>query len=131
MTENTKENNKTESLAKTIKENSIDVTKTYAVVIAQGKQYTVQAGSKLIIDRLTTEPGQEVVLDNVLLIKKADGSVTVGSPSITGAKVTATVGYHMRGKKVRIFKKRIKQGYTKTIGHRQNLSYLTVKDIVA
>ncbi len=101
---------------------------TYAVVETGGKQYRVQSGDTLEIESLPIEQGKEVAFDKVLLV--ADGEkVKVGQPLVAGAKVTADVLDHKRGKKVIAFKFRRREGYHRTIGHRQELTVVKIKAI--
>lgn len=102
----------------------------YAVLETGSKQYRVSAGDTLEVERLTIEAGQPVTFDRVLLV--ADGAkVTVGSPTVTGASVVADVVEHVRGDKKVTFKMKRRKGYHKTIGHRQELTIVKIKDIKA
>jgi large subunit ribosomal protein L21 len=100
----------------------------YVVIETGSKQYRVSAGDKIEIERLPVEAGQPVTFDRVLLVS-ADGKVTVGSPTVTGASVSADVVEHKRGEKKVTFKKKRRKGYTKTIGHRQELTVVQIKEI--
>ncbi len=100
----------------------------YAVLETGSKQYRVSAGDTLQIERLTVEAGQPVTFDRVLLVS-ADGKVTVGAPTVTGAAVVADVVKHIRGEKKLTFKMKRRKGYHKTIGHRQELTVVKVKEI--
>jgi large subunit ribosomal protein L21 len=102
----------------------------YAVLETGGKQYRVVAGDKLEVERLETEAGKPFTFDRVLLIN-ADGKLTVGSPTVTGATVTADVVEHIRGDKKVTFKMKRRKGYHKTIGHRQELTVVQIKTINA
>ena len=100
----------------------------YAVVQTGGKQYKVEEGNTLLIEMLPNKGGEEVILDQVLLI--GDGEkVSVGRPHIKGAKVIAEVVRQTRGPKIIVFKKRSKKSYKKTKGHRQNLTEIMIKKI--
>jgi large subunit ribosomal protein L21 len=101
----------------------------YAVLETGSKQYRVSAGDTLKIERLAVEAGKPVTFDRVLLIN-ADGKITVGSPTVTGATVEADVVEHIRGDKVVTFKMKRRKGYHKTIGHRQELTVVKVKEII-
>lgn len=102
----------------------------YAVVQTGGKQYRVEEGNTVLVEKLKTEPGKEVILDQVLMI--GDGEkVTIGRPLLSGAKVVADVVKQTRGPKVIVFKKRSKKGYKKTQGHRQDLTEIRIKSIKA
>jgi large subunit ribosomal protein L21 len=100
----------------------------YAVLETGSKQYRVSAGDKLEVERLGTEAGQAVTFDRVLMINN-DGKVTVGSPTISNASVVADVVEHIRGEKKIAFKMKRRKGYHKTIGHRQELTMVKIKEI--
>ena len=100
----------------------------YAIIRASGSQHRVSVGERLTLNHLEAEPGGEIVLDEVLLIGDADG-IRVGQPLIDGAKVTAKVLAHDRGPKIRVFKRRKRKGFHKTIGHRQELTRLEIVGI--
>jgi len=102
----------------------------YAVVRTGGKQYRVQAGDQLLVEKLPVVSGQQVTLDEVLLVAEAD-RVQVGTPLVEGAKVIATVMAQEKGPKVRIFKYRPKERYRVRKGHRQLLTRLRVEQIKA
>ena len=100
----------------------------YAVIKTGGKQYKVSAGEKLKIESLGVEVGEQVTLDQVLMV--VDGAnVSIGSPTVAGAKVEATVLSHGRGKKVKIFKLRRRKHYKRQQGHRQNYTEVVIGDI--
>jgi large subunit ribosomal protein L21 len=100
----------------------------YAVLETGSKQYRVSAGDKLEVERLGTEAGQAVTFDRVLLVNN-DGKLTVGSPTISNASVVADVVEHIRGEKKIAFKMKRRKGYHKTIGHRQELTVVQIKEI--
>lgn len=102
----------------------------YAVLETGSKQYRVSTGDTLKIERLPIEAGKPVTFDRVLLVN-ADGKVSVGSPTVTGATVVADVVEHIRGDKVVTFKMKRRKGYHKTIGHRQELTVVKVTEIKA
>lgn len=96
----------------------------------QGFQYKVEAGKKLFVNRMAAEKGQEVTFENVLLVEN-EGNVTVGAPTVKGAKVVCEVlDNECRGEKILVFHKKRRKGYRKMNGHRQNLTDLLVKEIV-
>jgi large subunit ribosomal protein L21 len=100
----------------------------YAVIKTGGKQYRVAPGEKIKIETVEAEVGATIVLDQVLMV--ADGeAVKVGTPTVAGAKVSATVVSHGRGPKIRIFKMRRRKHYQKTQGHRQNYTEIRVDAI--
>ena len=102
----------------------------YAVIKTGGKQYRVVAGEKLKVEQLVGEVGSELVIDKVLMVADGD-NVTIGSPIISGATVTATVLSHGRHDKVMIFKFRRRKHYRKTQGHRQNYTEIQIQQIAA
>ena len=100
----------------------------YAVVKTGGKQYRVQAGEELNIERLAVEVGSEVVFDEVLMVG-GDDDVVVGRPLVEGAKVTAKVVRQDRARKIIIFKSRRRGGFRKKRGHRQSYTRIRITDI--
>ena len=102
----------------------------YAVLETGGKQYRVTAGDTLEVERLTVEAGQPVTFDRVLLIN-ADGKLSVGTPTDASASVIADVVEHKRGDKVIAFKMKRRKGYHRTVGHRQELTVVKIKEIKA
>ena len=100
----------------------------YAVIKTGGKQYKVEQGQKIRVEKIDAESGASVELDKVLMI--ADGeNVTIGTPYVDGGKVTATITEHGRGKKVRIIKFRRRKHHKKTQGHRQAYTELEITGI--
>ena len=102
----------------------------YAVLETGGKQYRVAAGDTLEVERLTVEAGQPFTFDRVLLVNN-DGKVAIGSPTVAQATVVADVVAHKRGEKKIAFKMKRRKGYHKTIGHRQELTVVKIKEIKA
>ena len=100
----------------------------YAVIKTGGKQYRVQPGDVLVVEKLAGEPGQKVAFDQVLMVGEGE-AVTVGAPLVADAEVTATFIETRKGEKVKIFKKIRRQGYRRTRGHRQFESVLRVTAI--
>lgn len=100
----------------------------YAVVDNGGKQYRVEAGTTLVIDRLDAEAGASVVFDRVLLIGD-DETITVGTPTVEGAAVHATVVEHGRGPKIIVFRFRPKAHYRRRTGHRSELTRVRIDEI--
>jgi large subunit ribosomal protein L21 len=103
----------------------------YAVIRTGAKQYRVQAGDLLEVELLDGQQGAEISLDDVLLV--ADGeNITVGKPTVKGAKVTAeVVDPDKKGKKVIAFKFRRREGYHRKRGIRPHHTVLKIKEIVA
>jgi large subunit ribosomal protein L21 len=102
----------------------------YCILETGSKQYRVSAGDKLQIERLAVEAGQPVTFDRVLMVNN-DGKVTVGSPTVASASVVADVVEHIRGEKKLTYKMKRRKGYRKTIGHRQELTVVKIKEIKA
>lgn len=100
----------------------------YAVVETGSKQYRVAAGDTLEIERLAVEAGQPFTFDRVLLVN-TDGKLRVGSPTVADASVVADVVEHKRGDKKIAFKMKRRKGYHRTVGHRQELTVVTIKEI--
>jgi large subunit ribosomal protein L21 len=101
----------------------------YAVLETGSKQYRVVAGDTLEIERLAVEAGAAFTFDRVLLVNN-DGKLSVGTPTVPGATVVADVVKHIRGEKKLTFKMKRRKGYHKTIGHRQELTIVKIKEIV-
>ena len=100
----------------------------YAVIKTGGKQYRVSAGEKLKVESLPAEVGAEITLDQVLMVADGD-NVRMGTPTVSGASVKATVVGHGRGEKLKIFKMRRRKHYRKTQGHRQNYTEIQISGI--
>ncbi|MBP5170832.1 MAG: 50S ribosomal protein L21 [Bacteroidales bacterium] len=101
----------------------------YAIVEIAGQQFKVEAGRKLYVHRLEAEQGSVVEFDKVLLVDN-EGNVTVGTPTVEGAKVTAEVLSHLKDDKVLVFHKKRRKGYRKLNGHRQYLTEVKINEIV-
>ena len=102
----------------------------YAVLETGSKQYRVAAGDTLEIERLDVEAGKPFTFDRVLMIGGGD-KVAVGGPTVSGASVIADVVAHKRGEKKLTFKMKRRKGYHKSIGHRQELTVVKIKEIKA
>ena len=100
----------------------------YAVIKTGGKQYRVQAGDLLVVEKLDGEPGAKIAFDEVLMIGEG-AEVSIGEPAIEGASVSATLVETRKGEKIKVFKKIRRQGYRRTRGHRQFQSVLRVTGI--
>ena len=100
----------------------------YAVIKSGGKQYKVAAGEKLKIEQIHTQVGEKISLDQVLMVSQGD-KVSIGSPLVNGAVVSATVLGHGRADKVKIFKMRRRKHYQKRQGHRQNFTEVMIDEI--
>ena len=102
----------------------------YAVVSSGGKQYRVEPGSTLLMERLSSQPGTSILFDRVLLIGDGD-EVTVGTPVVAGASVSGTVLGEELGPKLVIFKFKQKVKYRRRTGHRQHLLRVRIDEINA
>lgn len=102
----------------------------YAIVETGGKQYRVEEGAKITVEKLAVDTGAEVALEKVLLVG-GDGPLKVGAPYVSGAKVTCEVLDHPRGPKVVVFHKWRRNDSHKKTGHRQDLTTLKIKSIQA
>ena len=103
----------------------------YAIVEILGQQFKVEAGKKVFVHRMNeAEVGSKVEFEKVLLVDN-DGTVTVGAPTVEGAKVVAEVLDHVKGDKVLVFHKKRRKGYRKLSGHRQQFTQVLINDIIA
>ena len=100
----------------------------YALVEYKGKQYKAEKGAVLTVDKLVAEKGATIDIDSVLLVSDGD-KVSVGTPFVKGAKVLIEVGESFRDKKVLVLKYKSKKDYHRLIGHREQYTKVTVKDI--
>ena len=100
----------------------------YAVIKTGGKQYRVQPGDVIVVEKLDGEAGSNVSFGDVLMLG-GDKGVTLGAPMIAGATVAATLVETRKGEKIKIFKKTRRQGYRRTNGHRQMESVLRITGI--
>jgi large subunit ribosomal protein L21 len=105
----------------------------YAVVRTGGKQYRVEAGDVIKVEKLAGEAGDTLDLADVLMLggEGVDGGAKIGAPAIDGAVVKAEVLEQTKGPKVVIFKKRRRKNYRRKRGHRQPLTVLRIQDISA
>ena len=102
----------------------------YAVIKTGGKQYRVVDGEKIKVEQIPADVGAEITLDQVLMVGEGE-SVSIGTPLLAGAKVTAKVVAHGRGPKIKIFKMRRRKHYQKHQGHRQNYTEIQISGIAA
>ena len=103
----------------------------YAVLTTGGKQYRVQEGDVIYVEKLNAEVDSTVEFTNVLAVSKEDGQLVVGKPVVEGAKVVAKVEAQGRQKKIIVFKYKPKKDYRRKIGHRQSYTKLTIEKIEA
>ena len=102
----------------------------FALVRISGKQYRVQNGAELLVDRLAVEEGSAFEGAEVLMIADGD-KVQIGTPTVAGAAVAATVVRHSKGKKIRVFKYKAKKNYRRRIGARAHQTLLRINSITA
>jgi large subunit ribosomal protein L21 len=98
----------------------------YAVVETGGKQYKVEMGTSLLVDRLDAKEGDKVALRPVMF---RDGDVVIAPKELEKVKVEAKVAEHLRGPKIKVFKYKPKKGYRRRAGHRSELTKLEVTEI--
>lgn len=103
---------------------------TYAIVKTGGKQYRVKVGDRIAVERLPGDAGNDITLDQVLLIG-GGGDTRIGDPLVNGASVTAHIDSHERGEKIVVFKFQKRKRYRRRLGHRQELTRLTITGISA
>ncbi|MBU4534035.1 MAG: 50S ribosomal protein L21 [Eubacteriales bacterium] len=103
----------------------------YAIIETGGKQYRVQEGETLYIEKLLAESDEMVTIDRVLAVGRDNGELTVGQPVVPGAKVQLKVVRHGRGKKIIVFKYKAKKNYRRKKGHRQAFTAVLVEKIEA
>ena len=104
----------------------------YAIVEINGQQFKVEKGMKLFVNHIKdAEEGKAVEFDKVLLVDN-ECAVTVGTPTVNGAKIEAEVlNPLVKGDKVLVFKKKRRKGYRKLNGHRQQFSQIEIKSVIA
>jgi len=102
----------------------------YAIVESGGKQYRVEPGAILALERIPGEVGSRVALDRVLLVADG-GAVKVGHPTVSGARVVSEILAQMRGVKIDVFKFKKRKKYRKKTGHRQELTRVRIAEIIA
>jgi large subunit ribosomal protein L21 len=100
----------------------------YAIIRAGGKQYRVQPGDTIRVERIGSAVGEKITLDEVLLVAKGD-NVQLGSPRVASASVSGVVVEQDRGQKIRVFKYKKRKHYRRTRGHRQYFTALRIESI--
>lgn len=100
----------------------------YAVIETGSKQYRVTAGDTVEVERLDVEAGQPYTFERVLLVNN-EGRLSVGAPTVPQASIVADVVGHIRGPKKVAFKMKRRKGYHRTVGHRQELTVVKIKEI--
>ncbi|MFC4600398.1 50S ribosomal protein L21 [Cohnella hongkongensis] len=102
----------------------------YAIIQTGGKQYKVQAGDVIFVEKLSANAGDSVTFDHVLAVSK-DGGLTTGAPTVAGAAVIGKVEQHVKGEKIIVFKYKPKKNYKRKQGHRQPYTKVTIESIKA
>ena len=102
----------------------------YAIVQTGGHQVKVTPGGVATLYGTAGQPGEEITLDQVLIVEKDGGEVLAGAPFVANARVIAVVDGETRGPKIRVFKKKRRKGIRRTKGHRSFLTTVRVKDIL-
>ncbi len=100
----------------------------YAIIETGGKQYKVQEGDVIHVEKLNVPAGETFTFENVLVLAN-DDAFTVGSPTVKGATVTASVVEEGKGKKLTVFRYKAKKTYSRKLGHRQPFTKLTITAI--
>ncbi len=102
----------------------------YAVIVSGGKQYRVQEGQTIQVEKLVAETGDSIKFDNVLMLSNGE-DLNIGAPFVKGCSVEALVVSHSRGKKLRIVKMKRRKHHIKTMGHRQDYTEIKITKIAA
>lgn len=102
----------------------------YAIIRTGGKQYQVEAGKRLRVEKLDGNIGDSIVIDDVLMVSDGE-NIKIGQPVVDGAQVNAKIVEQDRAKKVLVFKKKKRKGYQVQKGHRQSFTGLEIQDIKA
>ena len=100
----------------------------YALVRTGGKQYRVSKDDTILVERISADEGAEVILDDIVMLGDGD-KVTIGTPRVEGAAVSATVMRQTRGPKIIIFRRKRRKNHRRTQGHRQDLTLLKINAI--
>ena len=102
----------------------------FAIIQSGGRQVKVSPGDVISVDRFDATAGDEVTIDQVLVLEKDGGEVLAGSPFVPNVKVLGVVDGEARGPKIRIFKKKRRKGMRRTRGHRSTYTQVRIKDIL-
>ena len=101
----------------------------FAIIQSGGRQVKVSPGETITVDRFEAKPGDEVTIDQVLVLEKDGGEVFAGAPYVAGVKIVGVVDGESRGPKIRVFKKKRRKGMRRTKGHRSTLTLVRIKEI--
>ena len=102
----------------------------FAIIQSGGRQVKVSPGDIITVDRFEANAGDEVTIDQVLVLEKEGGEVLAGSPYVANVKVVGIVDGESRGPKIRVFKKKRRKGMRRTKGHRSTYTQVRIKEIV-
>ncbi len=103
----------------------------YAIIRSGGRQVRVAPGDVVTVDhRAALQDGEELSLEEVLLVEQDNGSIVAGAPYVSNARVVAIHEGAVKGPKIRVFRKKRRKGMRRTTGHRSVLTRLRIKDIV-
>ena len=100
----------------------------YALVKTGGKQYRVSKDDTILVEKLSAEEGQQIILSDIVMLGDGD-KITIGTPRVEGAGVSATVMRQARGPKIIIFRRKRRKNHRRTQGHRQDLTLLKINEI--
>ena len=100
----------------------------YALVRTGGKQYRVAKDDTILVERISADEGAEIILDDIVMLGDGD-KVTIGTPRVEGAAISATVVRQTRGPKIIIFRRKRRKNHRRTQGHRQDLTLLKINAI--
>jgi large subunit ribosomal protein L21 len=103
----------------------------FAIIKTGGKQYLVREGQELEVELLTEEPGAALTFDALLVADEEGKDLKVGTPTVSGTKVSATVKEHGRAEKVHVIKFKRKVRYRRNVGHRQPFTKIKIEKITA
>lgn len=103
----------------------------YAIIESGGRQHRVEEGTVVNVDRLDAEVGDEVAFNRVLFVEQGPGTFAAGTPYVNGASVTGLVDAQTRGPKIRVFRKRRRKAWKRTLGHRAELTAVRIVRIDA
>jgi large subunit ribosomal protein L21 len=102
----------------------------FAIIRSGGRQVKVSPGDVITVDRFQASMGDEVTIDQVLVLEKDGGEVLAGAPYVPNVKIVGVVDGESRGPKIRIFKKKRRKGMRRTRGHRSTYTRVRIKDIL-
>lgn len=102
----------------------------FAIIQSGGRQVKVSPGDVITVDRFDANQGDEVTIDQVLVVEKDGGEVLAGAPYVANVRVVGVVDGESRGPKIRVFKKKRRKGMRRTKGHRSTYTVVRIKDIL-